>query len=140
MSNKIPSINSLHKEKDSKEKSKLEIFEIVLNKAIEKVVYANRHTDQTFVIFEVPKVLIGYPMYDMKSCILFLIQQFSARGYLVEYIDPLYLYIDWGSNKDTKNATKSEKLKEQTRNLLKKFPNASKIEYVYQDTFKKKKK
>ena len=54
---KIPSINSLHKEKSVKEEGKFEIFNIVLNKCIEKIVYSNRHTDKTYVIFEVPKII-----------------------------------------------------------------------------------
>ena len=70
----IPSISSLHDEKNSKNKSKLDIFKIVLNKCIEKIIYTNRHTEQTFVIFEVPKILIGYPSYNMESCILYIIK------------------------------------------------------------------
>lgn len=149
MSNKnsIPTIDSLHKERNTKEKSKFDIFNIVLNRCIEKVVYANRHTEQTYIIFEVPKILIGYPMYDMKSCIFFLIQQFSKSGYHVDFIEPFYLYIDWSCMKSMKqstshynsypnpnpNSNSNPRLKEQTKNLLKQFPNASKIEYVYDD-------
>jgi hypothetical protein len=151
--NNIPSINSLHKEKTIKENSKFKIFEIVLSKCVEKIVYTNRHTDKTFVIFEVPKLLIGYPMYDMKSCILYLINKLSSSGYLVEFIDPFYLYIDWGcvsqsTSSKIKNINKliptsnPHKLKQQTQKLLDKYPDTSKIEFVYQDlnTYKKKSK
>jgi hypothetical protein len=131
MSN-IPTIDSLHKERTSKEKSKYDIMNIVLNKCVEKIVYTNRHTDKTYVIFEVPKILIGYPMYDMKSCILFIIQQLTNSGYLINFIEPFYLYIDWGSIKPIKKKS-SESLKEQTKSLLKHFPNTSKIEYIYED-------
>jgi hypothetical protein len=135
----IPSIDSLHKEKYVKDKSKADIFTIVLNKCIEKIVYTNRHTDKTFVIFEVPKILIGYPSYDMKMCILFLLNRLSQHGYYLSFIDPFYLYIDWGSNnklgKDslsTKILTSNpDNLKRQTRSLLKKFPNTSKVQFVY---------
>jgi len=72
---KIPSIQSLHNEKQIKETSKVDLYNIVLNKIISKIVYTNRHTDKTYVIFEVPKILIGYPQYEMKSCILFIINK-----------------------------------------------------------------
>jgi hypothetical protein len=136
---KIPSINSLHKEKSVKEEGKFEIFNIVLNKCIEKIVYSNRHTDKTYVIFEVPKILIGYPMYDMRSCILFLMAKLSQHGYLVEFMEPFYLYIDWRctGNKSVDSYQPQTKLQRQTNNLLSKFPNASKIEFVYEDTLPK---
>ena len=72
-----------------------------MTKCIEKIVYTNRHTEQTFVIFEVPKILIGYPSYDMKSCIIYLMNQLSRHNYMVDFIHPFYLYIDWGSNHKT---------------------------------------
>jgi hypothetical protein len=145
MSN-IPSIDNLHKEKVVKEKSKIEIYNVVLNKCIEKIVYTNRHTDKTFVIFEVPKILIGYPLYDMKSCILFLINKLAQNNYLIEFIEPFYLYIDWGTKKQRIespmyiNQPTSDKIKRQTKDLLSKFPNTSKVEYVYEDERKPKRK
>ncbi len=137
---KIPSIESLLQEKNIKDNSKQEIFNIVLKKCIEKIIYTNRHTDKTFVIFEVPRILIGYPSYDIHSCIRFLIEELNRKKYLVTFIEPFYLYIDWGSsdtriNKDyqSSGSASSSKLKEQTKLLLKKFPG-SKIEYVYEDS------
>lgn len=131
----IPSILSLHEEKYTKEKSKKDMYNIVLNKCVEKILQTNRQTDKTFVIFEVPSILIGYPFYDMQSCTLFLIEQLKCHKYIVEFIEPCFLYIDWGSpSKDSSNIRiKSNKLQEQTRMLLRKFPDTSKVEYVYAD-------
>lgn len=140
MSN-IPTIEALRKEKDYKQTSREEMFKIVLNKCIEKVMYTNRFTDKTFVIFEVPQILIGFPNYDMKMCILFLKTVLSQHGYIVEFIDPFYLYIDWGTSSGgewksvSSNKTRSDKIKNQTRKLLERFPNASKVEFVYEDDF-----
>lgn len=143
----IPSISSLHKEKHVKETSKNDIFNIVLNKIIQKIVYTNRHTDQTYVLFEIPQILIGYPQYDMKSCLLFVINRLSASNYFVEFIDPFYLYIDWGKSINTTSMLKSnistkhkDKLSQHTKTLLNKFPNTSQIEFVYEDELKDKKK
>lgn len=138
--NDLPSISALKEEKTMKEQSKIEIYNVVLNKCIQKIIYTNRHTDQTFIIFEVPKLLIGYPSYDMKSCILFLINKLSSKNYLVDFIDPFYLYIDWGSaiqNRSQKMpivpSPMQDKLKSQTRQLLQQFPDTSKVEFVYAD-------
>jgi hypothetical protein len=156
----IPNINSLHEEKDEKQKGKAKMFNIVLNKCIEKIIYTNRHTDQTFILFEVPHFLIGFPNYDRIECIRFLIGELKLKEYKAEYIDPFYLYIDWGTNKKTtsnyhnhrhnsnsnqqvyKNLDKisqvmktgdPEKFKNQTKKLLEKFPNTSNIIFEYSD-------
>lgn len=141
----IPSILTLYDERSRKEKSKQDIYNIVLNKCVEKIVYTNRHTDKTYVVFEIPSILIGHPKYDMKSCTLFIIRALSEHRYYVEFIEPSSVYIDWGSV--DRHATKkgyfdkriksdlhigqTEKLREQTQELLKKFPKATKVVYVY---------
>lgn len=144
----IPSISSLHQEKHIKETSKNDIFNIVLNKIVQKIVYTNRHTDQTYVLFEIPQILIGYPQYDMKSCLLFVMNRLSASNYFVEFIDPFYLYIDWGKSisQSSKTITSNistkhkDKLSQHTKNLLHKFPNTSQIEFVYEDELQGKKR
>ena len=135
--NEIPSILSLHKEKSSQENSKNDIYSIVLNKCIDKIKYTNKHTDQTYIVFDVPNILIGYPSYNFKSCILFLINQLSKHGYMIEFIQPCQLYIDWAQKNNmiysNQEVSSSTKLKSQTKTLLEKFPNTSKIEYIFED-------
>lgn len=144
--NEIPSILSLHKEKSNQENSKNDIYSIVLNKCIDKIKYTNKHTDQTYIVFDVPNILIGYPSYNFKSCILFLMNQLSKHGYMIEFINPCHLYIDWGQKNNivynghnnysfsyNEDPSSSTRLKTQTKNLLEKFPNASKIEYIFED-------
>lgn len=144
----IPEIKTLYKEKINKDNSKKNLFNIVLNKCIEKIIYTNKHTDKTFIIFEVPHILIGTPSYDKNACVVFLINELKKKEYKVEYIDPYYLYIDWGSNFTKENkidnlesyiyTSNPEKLKKQTKQLLKKFPNTSKIVFEYSKKNQKK--
>jgi hypothetical protein len=131
----IPSITSLHEEKNKKILDTNDIYKTVLNKCIEKIIYTNKHTDKTFVIFEVPKILIGHSNYNMKSCIHFIINNIITHGYLVQFIEPFYIYIDWGS--DNKNVF-TNKFGNTTKQLFKKYPNIDEIEYVYEDNDKKK--
>lgn len=149
----IPNIYSLQQERKSRDKLKTDIYSIVLNKCIEKIVYTNRNTDKTFIIFEVPKILIGYPSYDMQHCLLYLMEKLSDKDYLVEFMEPFYLYIDWGrpSKKNGSSSRFNDKfsniptidpsrLKTQTKKLLQKFPGTEKIEFVYEDSIKNKSK
>ena len=142
----IPDINILHKEKYIKHEAKNEVFNKVLNKCIEKIIYTNKNTDQTFIYFEVPHTIINCANYDKISCIIFLMNAFTLKEYYTEFIEPYYLYIDWSINNNSKKldniymkgiSSNPEKLREQTKKLLKKYPNANKIQYVYEDEIKK---
>lgn len=142
MSDNIPNINSLHKEKMIKKKSKDSVFNIVLNKCVQKIIHTNKHTDQSFVYFEVPNFLIGVPGYDKIECILYLKKQLSGKGYTVEFIEPFYLYVDWGSIKITRarinhsmasvKPQNPQLLLNQTELLLKKYPNTDKVIFEYE--------
>ena len=148
-SRKIPNIGNLHAEKTIKEQARNEIFTIVLNKCIDQILETNRRTDKTFVYFEVPNIIIGFPGYDRLSCVHYLIHELSKEKYKVEFIEPFYLYIDWSTNiykpKTIDNlvmqnvipTSNPEKLKEQTKELLKKYPHASKIVFEYEDSNKR---
>lgn len=142
----IPNITNLHAQKYIKEQARNEIFTIVLNKCIDKIIETNYTTDQTFIYFEVPNIIIGFHSYDRIGCIHYLIQELSREKYKVEFIEPYFLYIDWSTNTKSRNlesikflpTSNPSKLKEQTRELLKKYPNTSKIVFEYEDTKTKK--
>ena len=144
MDNIIPSISSLHAERNKKNIDTQDIYKIVLNKCTEKIIFTNRHTDKTFIIFEVPKLLIGHSNYNMKSCIHYIIQNMSLYGYVVQFIEPFYIYIDWGTKKNQNtdthitldnNVKSNYSLEQNTKQILKYFPGVKEIEYVYADKY-----
>ena len=133
----IPDISKLHKEKDNKDKARNDIFSIVLNKCIGEINNTNKNTDKTFTYFNVPKIIIGFPTYDNVSCIMFLIKVLSNKNYIVDFIAPSSILIDWSS---PINVSYKNSLRQQTENILKQFPNTNNIEFVYEDQLKKNKK
>lgn len=144
MGDDIPNIDNLHKEKHVKENTKHEMFGLVLKRCVDKIVHTNRFTDKTFVFFEVPQVLLGYPTYDMKQCIMFLMHKLREKGYYIIFIDPFYLYIDWGTATNTAKATShsGEKpyLSSQARRILEQLPKTANVEIVYADKSVKRRK
>jgi hypothetical protein len=137
----IPNITNLHAQKNLKTQAKNEIFTIVLNKCIEKIIETNTTTEKTFIYFEVPNIIIGFHSYDRIGCIHYLIQELSREKYRVDFIEPYFLYIDWGTNTKSKGVesinylptSNPSHLKQQTKELLKKYPNTSKIVFEYED-------
>ena len=78
---KIPNISNLHAERLVKEHAKNEIFTIVLNKCIEQIMETNSRTEHTFIYFEVPNIIIGFPGYDRLACVHFLIQELTKENF-----------------------------------------------------------
>lgn len=135
MNYSIPSASSLQRHQASRIQSKIDTFNIVLNKCIQKISYTNKNSEHSFIIFEVPKILIGYPLYDKNSCIIYIIENLVKEKYKVDFIEPCYLYIDWGIS-ITHNISVREKIK---RELSGKFPNTS-FDVIYEDELPTKKK
>ncbi len=119
--NKLPDIFSLQREKEKLFKARQQVFDIVLKKCIEGILFTNKN-NKTFFIFEVPKIIIGEPLYNYKVCLLYIIDKLKMKKYKVEFIEPNGLYIDW--------AESNSSLRKHTEELLKKFPNVSEIEYI----------
>lgn len=120
----VPKISNLQKTQNERIEEMNGIYKVVLKKCNEKIIHTSKHSNKSFTIFQVPKLLIGQPMYNIKSCIYYIIHELSKNGYYIEYIEPYFIYIDWGSNIISK---------ETSLELLKLFPNVKNIEYIYKD-------
>lgn len=127
----IPSLKSLHNERKTKKNAKDGVYKIILKKCVDKIVEANRFSDKTYIFFTVPELLLGYSDYNSEECVLYIIQKLKKNNYMVELFDNNCLYIDWGGSGLSSKVINKDKLKKQTDILLKKHPNAKKIEYVY---------
>ena len=49
------------------------------------------------MVYEVPYYIIGFPVYDMKTCLTFLIMTLRKKGMFVKYKSPNILFIHWGA-------------------------------------------
>lgn len=92
----VPSLLTLHFEKNMKTNINNSIYNIILKKCCEKIKYEN-NIGKTYVIFEVPSLLPDYPNYNIQECILYLNDVFVKKNYYFYYIlPPHHVYIDWG--------------------------------------------
>jgi hypothetical protein len=46
--------------------------------------------------FDVPMLVMGRPLFDMETCVKFMIRNLTGNGYYVELQPPRKLYISWG--------------------------------------------
>jgi hypothetical protein len=151
----IPSLKTLKNIKTLKQENKAAIYDIVLGRCSEKIIETNKQTDNTFLFFELPKVIIGYPNYNLRDCGEYIVKKFIEKGYsskLVKNSD--FVYIDWSDslrepskngncsfsknvNSCDQNNLKDVSLPSSTMvgKVLKKYPNvdSSQVVFVYTD-------
>lgn len=93
----VPKAETLQKQ----HKNESTMFQTVLTKCTEQILWTNNNTTKTHTIFSIPLFLIAYPGYNMKQCRLYLVKTLERNNYTVKFILPNYLHIDWACK--TKN-------------------------------------
>jgi hypothetical protein len=132
----LPSINSLQKEQSKNNIVKHNLYKIILKRCGQRIIEANKKTHHTYCFFEVPTIIIGHNDYSVTDCVKYLIQELVKEGYVVEFIQPNYLYIDWGkpltkTNEYIPNWIENKtNFEKQAKKYIKRYPDA-KIEIVY---------
>jgi hypothetical protein len=87
-------ILELHRTINEKNMKKTETYEKVLEICHRKITLGSQ-TKQLRCMFEVPEYVPGYPIFDLNSCIKYLLTTLKANGFLVTYYFPKILYISW---------------------------------------------
>ena len=87
-------ILELHRTINEKKTLKNEVFERVLSKCHRRI-ELNAENQKLKCFFEVPEFVVGYPLYDIKTCIEFTLNSLNKNGFLVKYFFPKILYISW---------------------------------------------
>ena len=97
-------IDDLHQKDQEKTTRKFEVYQKILEKCHNKIVATSKHSNNMgFCFYNVPKYIFGIPLYDIKSCVMFLVTALVKNGFDVKYTHPNLLYISW-QNKTNKNA------------------------------------
>lgn len=89
-------INDLYKEKNLREKNKIEIYSKVLemcHKKILRAVKIDPYTESYFFI--IPRYIYGVPLYKLDECLKFLVEKLTKNGFKLYYTHPNLLIISW---------------------------------------------
>jgi len=105
-------INKLIKDQYNQQQKKLDIYNKILKKVYNKIELVNKRK-KTELIYEVPNYIFGYPLYDNRTCIVFIISSLRKKNFYVKFNYPNILFISW------KNLVQTS-LQKVTYNLIKK--------------------
>jgi hypothetical protein len=90
-------IDDLFEKKKEHNIREFNLFKKILNRIHIKIKITSRQKlNEQFIWFVVPEFIIGYPKYDISTCIIFLLDNLKKNNFLVKYYHPNTLYIYWG--------------------------------------------
>jgi hypothetical protein len=87
----------LQKKHNAKLKTKLEIYEKILNRIYNRIDIAS-NVDNTLCVFDIPEYIYGFPIYNIPACADYLTRKLIHNGFHVKFIKPNILYISWKYN------------------------------------------
>jgi hypothetical protein len=79
---------------DNKKKERHVVYEKIFDKCRTYVMkYAENDKYRCF--YEVPEFILGLPVYNINSAIMYILDKLKDTGFLVKYFFPKHLYISW---------------------------------------------
>jgi len=87
-------IIALRKVRDKKQERRIKIYDEILKNCHNKIV-KHSNEDNDCCIYQVPEFKFGVPIYNLNSCMVYIIYKLRDNGFLVKYIYPNYIFISW---------------------------------------------
>lgn len=88
-------IKDLQREVAFRQQRNNEVYEKILALVHKKIIATNEKSDDYHCIYKLPNFMYGYPIYDSKKCMEYLLTKLSHNGFDVQYIDGNNIYISW---------------------------------------------
>ena len=94
-------IRDVLKEKQNVERDRTKIFMTFLNRCIDRIRNTVKTKPEiTFITFNVPPIVFGMPLYDVRECIKFITAEFEKNGFEVRNLGSNTILISWDKPKE----------------------------------------
>lgn len=91
------SLDSLYDRKREVDQLRLDVFNKILKRIHNKIIYTSKHRyNEQFLFYVVPEFMIGVPRYNVTHCIVYIIEKLEKNNFIVKYTHPNMLFISWG--------------------------------------------
>ncbi len=88
------SVSDIHNKQREKDLRRLELYKSILGKVYKKI-KTSATNEESFCFYEVPEYIYGTPLYNMKDCIIFILNSLHEKGFSAKYVDPFLVFICW---------------------------------------------
>tara|TARA_Y100001970_G_scaffold293791_2_gene443255 strand:+ start:8183 stop:8602 length:420 start_codon:yes stop_codon:yes gene_type:complete len=83
-------------EQRSREKKKIRCYKKVLDKCYNRIKFISKRKEM-FCFYVVPNYILGEPLYDINTCIIYVMEKLINSGFHVKYTHPNLLFISWNN-------------------------------------------
>lgn len=100
----VPMINidQLHREREDRITRKKMVYDKILEKCHHRILTAAKNDSSCFCFYIVPSFIYGMPLYNLNTCIMYLVNCLTKNGFDVKYTHPNLIYISWYNKKNPK--------------------------------------
>jgi hypothetical protein len=88
-------IEDLFKFQKVKDDHKKQVFYKVLEQCIKRVKFVNKNSNSTCLVYTIPSLIPGQPVYNITECLEFLLKELTTKGFKAEMKDPCSIFISW---------------------------------------------
>jgi len=88
------SIKDIIANREKRSEKRKECFNKVIEMCYKKIEKTAK-LDSIGCFFDVPEFLIGYPLFNLNECIVYVYNSLINNGFQVQYIFPRILYVTW---------------------------------------------
>ena len=109
----------IQKEQYRRDKKKIKCYKKVLRMCYNRIKFSSKRKED-FCFYIIPNYILGEPLYDINTCIIYVMKVLIDGGFKVLYTHPNLLFISWiGEQEYTLESNNNSKL----------FDNGSSITY-----------
>ncbi len=103
------SVSDIHNKQRQKDLRRLYVYKSILGKVYKKIKNSSIN-EESYCFFEVPEYIYGTPLYNMKDCVIFILNNLHEKGFSAKYVDPLLIFVCWNLPKPNLRITDLPKL------------------------------
>lgn len=90
------SLDSLYDRKKEIDQLRLKVYQKILLRIHNKIKHTSRlKVNEPYIFYIVPEFILGVPRYNVKHCIIYVIEKLEENGFIVKYTHPNMLFISW---------------------------------------------
>jgi hypothetical protein len=118
------SVSDIHNKQRQKDLRRLYVYKSILGKVYKKIKNASVN-EESYCFFEVPEYIYGTPLYNMKDCVIFILNNLHEKGFSAKYVDPLLIFVCWNLPKPNLRITDLPKLTDPSPQVQRAIQDAS---------------
>ncbi len=88
------SVSDIHNKQREKDLRRLHLYKSILGKVYKKI-KTSASNEESYCFYEVPEYIYGTPLYNMKDCIVFILNNLHEKGFSAKYVDPFLVFVCW---------------------------------------------